>query len=306
MRDEAEGKVALVTLHSLLPNDHISSAHSSLLESSQLGLLSSLTPHPSSLTPGGHMTSKPRVALMVTCLAEQFRPEVAFATLRLLRKVGCEVEVPSAQTCCGQPGFNSGARDKAKTVAAHTLEVFAGYEYVVAPSGSCTGMVVKHYVELFPAGDPLHEKARDLAGRTYELSQFLVKIMKVSIEASLDTSITYHDSCSGLRELGIFQEPRTLLSEVKGLQVKEAQGRETCCGFGGSFCLKYGAISAKMADDKLRAFEETGADTLVGGDLGCLLHLSGRASRENSPLKVRHLAEILDGSLKEEPMGQES
>lgn len=249
------------------------------------------------------MTAKPRVGLMITCLVEQFRPEVAVSSLRLLRLAGCEVHVPKAQTCCGQPGFNSGAREGAIAVAEHTIKVFADFDYVIIPSGSCAGMVNKHYVELFPKAHPKHSAAKDLAKRTYELSQFLATVMKYKPEHALEGSITYHDSCSSLRELGVSAEPRALLATIQGLDLREAAGNETCCGFGGSFCLKYGSISAKMADDRLKAFEETGAQTLVGPDLGCLLHLAGRASRQGSALKIRHLAEVLDGSLKDKPLG---
>jgi L-lactate dehydrogenase complex protein LldE len=241
------------------------------------------------------------VALFVTCLADSFRPAVARAALRLLEESGCRVTVPERQTCCGQPGYNSGDRAGATAVAQQVIEVFESYEYVVAPSGSCAGMLRVHYVQLL-SGD-WKERAAALAARVYELTQFLDDVLGWTPEARPPHRYAYHDSCAGLRELGIDQQPRRLL-QAAGQEVIDLEQREVCCGFGGTFCARMPAISAKMSDDKLAAAQRSGADTLLGGDLGCLLALAGRARREENPLHFRHVAEVLAGEDDAPPIGE--
>jgi L-lactate dehydrogenase complex protein LldE len=240
--------------------------------------------------------TSPRVGLFVTCLVDLFRPSIGFAAVKLLEDAGCTVDVPEAQTCCGQPAFNSGDRADAAAIARNVIAAFRGYDYVVAPSGSCGGMIVKHYPELFEPGTADHEAALELAGRTHELVSFLTRIMKVEkVEASFPARATYHDSCSGLRELGIKAEPRKLLASVAGVSLREMTDAEVCCGFGGTFCVKYPGISDKMLEKKLKHIHATGADTLIAGDLGCLMNMAGKLKREGSAVKVRHVAEVLAG-----------
>ncbi len=239
------------------------------------------------------MTGKPRVALFVTCLVDMFRPGVAFSAVKLLRDAGCEVVVPDAQTCCGQPAYNGGARDSAAAIAAQTIRILSGYDYVVAPSGSCAAMIAKHYPGLFAGDAAMRERADALAAKTFELTVFLHDIMKTKVTVAANGHpVGYIDSCSGLRELGINRQPRALLAPVR---ITECGDSEACCGFGGTFSVKYPDISAAMADKKLDAFVTGGVHTVLGGDLGCLMHLAGRAARRNLPLKFRHLAEPLAG-----------
>ncbi len=229
-------------------------------------------------------------------MVDLFRPSVGFSTVELLEQAGCRVEVPPAQTCCGQPAYNSGDRESAKAIARQVIAAFAGFDYVVAPSGSCAGMVRLHYPRLFEDDAELGSQAAELAGRCHELTSFLTDVLGVErLEAAFPGRVTYHDSCSGLRELGIHGQPRRLLASVAGLELNEAELGEACCGFGGAFSVKYPDISLDMADRKVAAFEATGADTLLGGDLGCLLNLSGRLQRRGSNLRVRHVAEVLAG-----------
>ena len=237
-----------------------------------------------------------RVGLFVTCLVDLFRPTVGFAAVKLLADAGCTVEVPRRQTCCGQPAYNSGDRGNAKAIAVQVLEAFNGYDYVVAPSGSCAGMLRIHYPELFandPAKLPL---ARDLARRTWELVSFLVEVCGVrAVAADWRRHITYHDACSGLRELGVKRQPRQLLASVAGLKLEELPGAEVCCGFGGTFCIKYPEISDKMVSDKATDIAETGAEAVLAGDLGCLLNIAGKLCRQGRQIEVRHIAEVLAG-----------
>ncbi len=236
--------------------------------------------------------TRPRVALLVTCLVDLFRPSVGFAAVRLLEGAGCDVEVP-VQSCCGQPAYNSGERHLAKKVARTMLDSLEGYDYVVAPSGSCTGMVARHYPTLFE-GTRDEGRARALASRTIELTRFLVEVRGATTTGSrFEGTITWHDSCSCLREAGARQAPRVLLGAVEGTLLKEAKDREVCCGFGGTFCVKYPAISTAMAQDKAARLEETGADTVLSADLGCLLNIAGILRRQGSPMKARHVAEVL-------------
>lgn len=245
-----------------------------------------------------------RVALFVTCLVDLFRPSVGFAAVKLLEDAGCEVIVPNGQTCCGQPAYNQGARADTIDIARQTIEAFEGFDHVVAPSGSCAGMLMKHYPTLFSPDDPWQAKANDLAARTSELVSFLTDVLGVeSVDAGLTAKVTYHDSCSGLRELNIKRQPRKLLSSVEGVTLAEMDNAEVCCGFGGTFCVKYPDISTKMVSDKTRNIEASGADLLLAGDLGCLMNMAGRLKRQGSQVEVRHVAEVLAGALGESAIG---
>jgi len=249
--------------------------------------------------------AKTRVALFVTCLVDLFRPAVGFAAVKLLEEAGCEVAVPSGQTCCGQPAYNQGARGDTVDIAKQTILALSGHDYVVVPSGSCAGMLKKHYPTLFEPGDPWRDQADDLASRSFELVSFLTGILKIeAVEAKLSAVATYHDSCSGLRELGIKDQPRKLLSSIEGLTLEEMDNAEVCCGFGGTFCVKYPDISTKMVSDKIGNIEKSGADLLLAGDLGCLLNMAGRLKREGSSVAVRHIAEVLANELDTPPIGE--
>jgi len=242
------------------------------------------------------MAEQVRVALLVTCLVDLFRPSIGFAAVKLLEDAGCTVVVPRAQTCCGQPAYNSGDKNDAKVIARQVIEAFADFDYVVAPSGSCAGMVRVHYPELFGDEPAMLAKAEELAARTWELVSFLADVRGVkNVSASCVGSVTYHDSCSGLRELRVKAQPRQLLASVDGLTLKELPGAEICCGFGGTFAVKYPEISGKMASDKIADIAATGADCVLAGDLGCLLQIAGRLSRAGSTIDTRHIAEVLAG-----------
>ena len=237
-----------------------------------------------------------RVALFVTCLVDFFRPTIGFAAVSLLEQAGCTVEVPRAQTCCGQPAYNSGDRANAKAIALQVAEAFAGYDYVVTPSGSCAGMIRLHYPELFAQDAAALPRVRELAGRTWELVSFLVDVCGLqAVEARWDRRVTYHDACSGLRELGVKEQPRRLLASVDGLSMTELPGAEVCCGFGGTFCVKYPDISDKMVGDKQAEIVATGAEAILAGDLGCLLNIAGKLRRHGHKVEVRHVAEVLAG-----------
>ena len=242
------------------------------------------------------MPATARVALLVTCLVDLFRPSVGFAAVKLLEEAGCSVEVPRTQTCCGQPAYNSGDRGDARAIARRVIETFSGYDYVVAPSGSCAGMVKVHYPEMFADEPEMRARAEELASRTHELVSFLVDVRGMStVAARWDRIATYHDSCSGLRELGVKAQPRTLLASVDGLELRELPGAEICCGFGGTFCVKYPEISDKMVGDKAADIAATGADSVLAGDLGCLLNIAGKLTRLGVPVETRHVAEVLAG-----------
>jgi L-lactate dehydrogenase complex protein LldE len=240
--------------------------------------------------------SKPRVALFVTCLVDLHRPTVGFAAIKLLEDAGCRVEVPRAQTCCGQPAYNSGDRRTARDLAQGILDAFWGYDYVVVPSGSCGGMIKHHLPHLFDDDPNQRARADALASRTYEIVSFLTDVLKVDAlpAVRMDGSVTYHDSCSGLRELGIKEQPRRLL-ESMGATLVEMKEPEICCGFGGTFCVKYPEISVRMVSDKSADIGSTGASTVLAGDLGCLLNIAGRLKREGSPVHARHVIEVLAG-----------
>ncbi len=245
-----------------------------------------------SLSQGG----RPRVGLFATCLMNVFRPNVGFAAVKLLEDAGCSVEVPDKQTCCGQPGYNSGDYDAARALARQVIEAFENYDYVVGPSGSCMATIRHDYPELLANDADWAPRARALADKSHELLSFLHDVLGVErTGASYHGKVTYHDSCSGLRSLGIKGQPRALLDSVEGLKLKEMRDTEVCCGFGGTFCVKYPEISEKMVEDKMRNVLVTGADTLLGGDLGCLMNIAGRLSRINAPVKVYHTAEVLAG-----------
>jgi L-lactate dehydrogenase complex protein LldE len=250
-------------------------------------------------------SSTTHVGLFVTCLADLFRPSVAFSSIELLESAGCHVEVPELQACCGQPAYNSGDVDDTRPLARQVIEAFAGFPYVVVPSGSCAGMIKHHYPRLFKEHPAWHARAVDLANRTWEVTSFLSEVMSYTPPPTrlAGKTVTYHDSCAGLRELGIKHQPRELLSRA-GLELTEMQSTEVCCGFGGTFCAKMPDISEKMVDDKLRNAEETGAELLLGGDLGCLLNIAGRASRLGTPLEVRHVTEVLADSIDGPAIGE--
>ncbi len=249
---------------------------------------------------------QPRVALFVTCLVDLHRPTVGFAAIKLLEDAGCIVEVPLAQTCCGQPAYNSGDRRTAQDLARTVLDAFGGFDYVVVPSGSCGGMIAHHFPGLFDHDPNLRARADALGARTYELTGFLTGVMGVErVPVAYPGVVTYHDSCSGLRELGVKAQPRALLRSVDGLELREMAEPEVCCGFGGTFCVKYPDISTRMVSDKTADIAATGADTLLAGDMGCLLNMAGRLSRQGSAVRVRHVAEVLAGVTQDvPPIGQ--
>ena len=240
--------------------------------------------------------TRPRVGLFATCLMNLFRPNVGFAAARLLEDAGCSVEVPQAQTCCGQPGYNSGDFEAARALARQLIEVFEGFDYVVGPSGSCMATLRHDYPKLLADDPAWRARAEAVAAKSHELLSFLTAVRGVrSVPARYAGTVTYHDSCSSMRGLGVEAQPRLLLGSVAGLSLAEMADREVCCGFGGSFCVKYPAISNRLAGDKTAAVAASGADTLLGGDLGCLLHLAGKLRRDGQPVKVFHTAEVLAG-----------
>lgn len=253
------------------------------------------------------MNDKPQVGLFVTCLVNVFRPSVGFASVQLLEAAGCEVIIPEAQTCCGQPGYNPGDYDGARAVAKQVISQFSGFDYVVVPSGSCAGMIHQHYKKLLESDLQWKSQAEQLAEKTYELTQFLAEVMHYQPASTVDFSghtFTYHDSCAGLRELNIKQQPRQLLKHCANIDIVEMKNTEECCGFGGTFCAKMPHISDAMVSDKLVDAETTGATTLVGGDMGCLLNIAGKASRLGKSLDVRHVAEILVADLTTPAIGK--
>ncbi len=246
---------------------------------------------------------KPKVGLFVTCLADLFRPTTGFAAVKLLEDAGCEIHVPKAQTCCGQPAYNSGDRADTRVIAEQVISVFEDFDYVVAPSGSCAAMLKKHYPGLF-AGDAKWEtRASAFSEKVYELISFLTDVMKVEkAQASFEGTVTYHDSCSGLREMGIKEQPRKLLDSVDGLTLKEMKDSDVCCGFGGTFCIKYSDISNAIVSKKTENAEATEADLLLGGDIGCLMNMAGKIRREGGKTEVRHVAEVLAGMMDGPPI----
>lgn len=237
-----------------------------------------------------------KVALFVTCLVDDFRPEVGLATVEVLRRAGCEVSFDPRQTCCAQPAFNSGYLPEARRVARHTIEVLEDSEAVVLPSGSCTAMT-RHWADLFDAEDEWRERARAVAERCYELSAFLVRILgRTRLEAQFEGRVSWHDACHGLRELGLDSEPRELLKHVDGLDLHEVADAKRCCGFGGTFSVKFPELSVAMLDRKLEGLEAAGVDAVVSGDVSCLMQIEGRLSRLGSEIRALHLAEVLAGA----------
>jgi L-lactate dehydrogenase complex protein LldE len=238
--------------------------------------------------------AQPCVGLFVTCLVDFLRPSVAFAAVRLLEDAGCRVEVPRAQTCCGQPAYNSGDKADSRAIAAQVIRAFEDYDYVVAPSGSCAAMLRHHYPGLFAEDPEMAARARALAERCHELVSFLVDVRQVTaLPSKVKAQVTYHDSCAGLRELDIKAQPRSLLSAIDGITLMELEDAEVCCGFGGTFCVKYPEISNKMTSNKTDCIERSEAGLLLAGDLGCLMNMAGKLKREGSKVEVRHIAEVL-------------
>ncbi len=240
-----------------------------------------------------------KVGLFVTCLVDLARPNIGFAALKLLEDAGCEVIVPASQTCCGQPGYNSGARAVSQQLARKLLAEFRDCDYVVAPSGSCSGQVKVHYVEDLFRDEPDRAEFAALAAKWHELSDFLVNVLKVKqVPGRFAGTVTYHDSCAGLREIGIKGQPRALLTQT-GCSISEMNDAEKCCGFGGTFSIKLGDISTRMAENKCVNIGMSGADAIVGGDLGCLLNIEGRLRRNGDmKTKVYHFAEVAAGMAK--------
>lgn len=237
-----------------------------------------------------------RVALLATCIVDQLFPDVGLATLRLLARFGVKAEFPKAQTCCGQPFFNMGHHAEARKLARHTLEVFEGYDAVVLPSGSCTSMIRIFYGDVFDADDPLRPRVMALGEKTFELSEFLVKTLGVTdVQSNFSGSVTYHDGCHCLRELRVREEPRTLIRSVKGCQLVDLEGSDSCCGFGGTFSVKFDDISAAMVKDKVAAVEKAGAQYVVSTDSSCLMQIGGALSRAGSKVRPLHLAQVLAG-----------
>jgi L-lactate dehydrogenase complex protein LldE len=238
-----------------------------------------------------------RVGLFVTCLVDVVRPEIGFAALKLLEQAGCTVDVPVTQTCCGQPGYNSGDAAAGRALAKKVIDEFSGFDYVVVPSGSCGGQIKVHFIELFKDDPDLKARAEDLAARTYELTDFLATVLKVErLDSDFSGEVTYHDSCCGLRELGVQAQPRRLLSLLPGVRLKEMNGCTQCCGFGGTFSIKYGDVSGAIVDEKCRHIRASGAGAVVLGDLGCMLNIEGRLRRTgDESTRVLHIAQVLAG-----------
>ena len=237
-----------------------------------------------------------RVQLFIPCFVDQLYPQTAFNMVKVLERAGVEVEYNTDQTCCGQPAFNAGFRGDARDVCTKFLKDFSGHDYVVAPSASCVGFVRNYYATLFD-NSSLHNDVRDLQKRIFEFSSFLVNVLGVEdVGASLYGKATYHDSCAGLRECRIKEEPRKLLAHVKGLELLEMNDVETCCGFGGSFAVKFESISVAMADQKVNHALQTGADYIISTDLSCLMHLDGYIRHKEYPIRTMHIADVLVNS----------
>ena len=248
---------------------------------------------------------RPHVGLFVTCLVDFFRPSVGFAAIKLLEEAGATVVVPESQTCCGQPAYNSGDRADAEAIARAVIETFERFDYVVTPSGSCAGMLKLHYTSLLADDPAFAQRAGALAAKSYELTSFLVEVLgRDKVDARFPSSVTYHDSCSSLRELKIHDAPRRLLKSVDGLDLTEMEETEVCCGFGGAFSVKYPDIANAIVEAKVRNIAKSGAACLLAGDLGCLLHIAGKLSRDGSGIECRHVAEVLAGMTEAPAIGQ--
>jgi L-lactate dehydrogenase complex protein LldE len=238
-----------------------------------------------------------RVGFFVTCLVDLMRPSIGFAALKLLESGGADVLVPPAQTCCGQPAYNSGDRADTIALARKLVAEFENCDYLVSPSGSCSGMIKTHYAELFADDPPMQARVQRLGARTFELTDFLASVLKLeSVPGTFAGKVTYHDCCAGLREMGVKAQPRMLLGRMPGVRLAEMAESETCCGFGGTFSIKFGEISSRLADNKCQHVLASGADALVMGDLGCMLNIEGRLRRcGDTKTKVLHVAEVLAG-----------
>ena len=241
-----------------------------------------------------------RVGFFVTCLVDLMRPSIGFAAIRLLEAGGADVYVPPSQTCCGQPCYNSGDRADAIALARKVVAEFEDCDYVVAPSGSCSGMIRIHYADLFADDPTWSARVATLAAKTYELTDFLANVLALErVPGDFRGTITYHDCCAGLREMGVKAQPRELLSKMDGVRLTEMADAEVCCGFGGTFAVKLGDISARIADNKCGHIVTSGADAVVLGDLGCMLNIEGRLRRRGDRTKVLHVAEVLGGATPE-------
>ena len=237
---------------------------------------------------------RPNVALFVTCLVDSWRPSVGFAAVKLLKQAGCMVSVPLQQTCCGQPAYNNGDRKDARVIARQVISAFDEFDYVVAPSGSCAGMLRCHYPQLLADDPAFSDRANSLAEKSWELVSFLVEVCGLkTVNTTFGGKVTYHDACAGLRELGVKQQPRELLRTIQNITICENDAAEICCGFGGTFCVKFPEISTAMADKMINSVEASTAQTVLAGDLGCLLNIAGRLSRRASGIDARHIAEVL-------------
>ncbi|HET8678983.1 MAG TPA: (Fe-S)-binding protein [bacterium] len=235
-----------------------------------------------------------RVALFVTCLIDQLFPHIGDATVRVLERAGCRVAFPPAQTCCGQATFNDGFWDEARTLARRFLDTFGDAEQIVTPSGSCAAMVREWYPQLFRDDPTAADRARAIGHRTYELSEFLVRVVgRVDVGARFAATVAYHPSCHGLRGLGLREEPRRLLEAVRDLRLVDLPKAEECCGFGGFFAVKFAALSGAMLTAKLDAIESSGAEVVTATDASCLMHIAGGLARRGSPVRALHLAELL-------------
>ena len=242
------------------------------------------------------LAARPRVGLYVTCLVDLMRPSVGLAAAKLIEEAGCTVEAPREQTCCGQPAYNSGEPVIARRLARQVVDAFEPFDYVVAPSGSCAGMLKTHYPKLLADAPAWSERAAAFSGKVHELVSFLADVRGVTrVAARFEGVATYHDSCSGLRELGVRSQPRKLLATVEGLTLKDMAEAEACCGFGGSFAVKYPDISNAILEKKTANIAATGADLLIAGDLGCLFNMAGKLKRQGQRIAVRHVAEVLAG-----------
>jgi L-lactate dehydrogenase complex protein LldE len=252
------------------------------------------------------MSERKRVGLFVTCLVDLYRPSVGFAAIALIERSGpFTVEVPEAQTCCGQPGYNSGDKASALRIARQVVAAFEGFDYVVAPSGSCAGMIRTHYPDLLAGDAAFAARAQALADKTYELTQFLRDVADWDgVQAGFARTVTYHDSCSSLRELKVKRQPRALLAKVGGIALRELPDGEPCCGFGGTFCVKFPDISSRMVEDKVANIEATGADVVLAADMGCLLNIAGKLKRKGSRVEARHVAEVLAGMAQAPAIGE--
>lgn len=253
------------------------------------------------------MHKSPHVALFITCLIDFIRPNIAHAAIDLLQLAGCRVDVPIPQSCCGQVGYNNGDNQGTIAIAKQHIQQFESFDYIVAPSGSCVGMITKHYPSLLKNEPEWFARAALLASKTFELTQFLADKTSLNmLPTSYPHTVTYHDSCAGLRELSIKQQPRKLLSMVNDIELIGLTDAEVCCGFGGTFCVKYANISNKMVTDKVQHIMATGAHTVTAGDLGCLMNIAGKLSRLGSSIKVYHIAEILSGRTQLAPIAAQS